>query len=211
MLDTDKSVTRELKNDINKKNAVRCEIERLVMVVSRWNDNLSKSRSFKEQSKYGASIKRYISKIESLRSQLMKMNDDIDRRICETDAYSSSEVTDFKSRLEKEASALGAEEKSGKEKPAKKRGAKGKAKSKRAGIKGAEKLQKKIAKVRKCVDGDIIDTERVTGRILTLNRRLGSVGRGIESEALTAEERSHHLFTQERKRIERERLVFSNP
>ncbi len=219
MSDTDRSLMKRLKHDINKKNALRSEIERRVLVVSRWNSNLSKSKSFQEQSKCLASIKRYMVKIESLRSQLGKMNEEIDRRICETDSYSSSEVEDFKSQLAREVSALGAEDdlkkkpvkkQSVKKKPAKKQRAaeEKKSKSKRLGITGVERLQKKIEKTRKGLDENIAETERVTGKILQLNRRLGVIGKGEEPEEVTNEERNSYLFTQELKRIERERLVF---
>ncbi|GJQ58706.1 MAG: hypothetical protein D8M57_11545 [Candidatus Scalindua sp. AMX11] len=222
MSDTDKSFTKRLKHDINQKNAIRSEIERLVSVVSRWSNNLSKFKSFQEQSKCAASIKRYLAKIEHLRALLIKMNEEIDKRICETEIYSSSEVEDFKSQLEKEMSALGAEDSVEKKQPvrkqsvkkraSKKQGATGekKSKSKRHGLTGAERLQKKIEKMRKGLDENFAETERVTGRILQLNRRLGMIGKGGDTTALTAEESSRSLFTQELKRIERERFVFGS-
>lgn len=217
MSGTDKSFTKKLKHDINQKNAVRREIERLVLVVNRWNNKLSKSQSFQEQSKYTASIKRSLSKIESLRSRLMKMNEDIDRRICETAAYTSSEVEDFKSQLEKEMGALVSDDKGEKKLPVKNRPVKkqeaagGKrAQSKSVGLAGAERLLKKIAKVRIGLDKNIAETAGITGKILQRNRLLGMIGKGGEIESLPVEERNSNLFTQELKRIERERIVFGS-
>ncbi|MDR4505469.1 MAG: hypothetical protein MRK01_11875 [Candidatus Scalindua sp.] len=222
MSGADKSFTKRLKHDINQKNAVRSEIERLVLVVNRWNNTLSKSKSFQEQSKYGASIKRYISKIESLRSQLAKMNDGIDRRISETSAYSTSEVENFKSQLGKEVVALVADDNSEKKLPVRKQSVKKrslkkretaggkKSKSKHAGLTGTDRLLRKIAKMRTGIDDNITETARVTGQILQRNRQLGVVGKGLKPEGLTAQERNSNLFTQELKRIERERLVFGS-
>jgi len=210
MLSTDKAITKKLKHDINQKNAMRREIERLILVVKRWNENLSRSKSFQEQSRYSASIKHYIVKIDNLCSQLMQMNEDIDKRIRETGTCSTSEVEDFKSQLGKEVRDLSVDDGLDKKKPIKRQGGTGRKKSQKklVGIKGMDRLQKKIDNTRKRLDGDISETERVTGRITKLNRGLAIVGTGGQPEDMPAERRNSYLFTQELKRIERERLVF---
>ena len=217
MLNTDKAITKKLKHDINQKNAMRREIERLILVVKRWNEKLSRSKSFQEQSRYSASIKNYIEKIDNLRSQLILMNEDIDKRIRETGTCSTSEVEDFKSRLGKEVRDLSVDDGIDEKKPIKRQAGTGRKKSQKKiiGKKGTDRLlkkmdrlQKKIDNTRKRLDSDISETERVTGRITKLNRGLAMVGTGDQPGNLTAESRNSYLFTQELKRIERERLVF---
>ena len=220
MSNTDKAITKKLKHDINQKNAIRREIERLILVVKRWNENLSRSKSFQEQSKYSASIKHYIVKIEKLRSQLIQMNEDIDKRIRETVTCSTSEVEDFKSLLGQEVRDLSAYDDLDKKKPVKRQGGIRKKKSQKKPekpvgkkekdrlLKKRDRLLKKIDDTRKRLDGDISEIERVTGKIIKLNRGLAIVGTGNQAENVTAEKRNSYLFTQELKRIEREKLVF---
>ena len=198
---------KELKQDIHQKNLIRSEIEILLGYVSRWKDKLVNLRSFKGQRKYADSIKRYISEIEKLRASLNKMNEDVDKHIREVGKFSDSEVKEFTSQLEKKISEIeGGNESDGK-------GAtKNKdieeirnARAKLAELKGKGNVQGKIEKASGRKSEDLEEVERVTGKIVKLNKHLENIGGGTESGSGDQDE---YFYTQELKRIVREKAIY---
>ncbi len=205
MVDT--IIEKELKQDIHKKNLIRSEIERHLVSISRWKDKLINLRSFKGQSKYADSIKRYISEIESLRASLNKLNEDVDKQIREVGKFSDSEVKEFSSKLEQKISDIEAGNESGG-----KGGSKNKdieeirnARAKLAELKGKGNVQEKIEKANGKKSEDIEEVDRVTGKIVKLNRYLENVGGGTESGSGDQDEL---FYTQEIKRIVREKAIY---
>ncbi len=205
MVDT--IIEKELKQDIHKKNLIRSEIERHLVSISRWKDKLINLRSFKGQSKYADSIKRYISEIESLRASLNKLNEDVDKHIREVGKFSDSEVKEFSSKLEQKISDIEAGNESGG-----KDGSKNKdieeirnARAKLAELKGKGNVQEKIEKANGKKSEDIEEVDRVTGKIVKLNRYLENVGGGTGSGSGDQDEL---FYTQEIKRIVREKAIY---
>ncbi len=210
MVDT--SIEKKLKHDIHQKNMIRREIERRIRTVCQWKDKLANFKSFQKQKKYSASIKRYISEIEHLRVRLNQMNEDVDKRIREMGKYSDSEIKEFHSQLEQEIRDIEADKTSEDEKVSK-----GKdiaeiknARKRLAELKGKGKLQGKIEKAKKKVNEDIEEVERITEKIMKLNRRLRKVSEGVklDEEKLTLEDKDKFLFAQELKRIAREKVIY---
>ena len=196
---------KELKQDIHQKNLIRSEIEILLGYVSRWKDKLVNLRSFKGQRKYADSIKRYISEIEKLRASLNKMNEDVDKHIREVGKFSDSEVKEFTSQLEQKISEIEADN-----------GSEGKgasknkdieeirnARAKLAELKGKGNVQGKIEKASGRKSEDLEEVERVTGKIVRLNKHLENVGGGAESG-----DQDEVFYTQELKRIVREKAIY---
>ncbi len=196
------TIEKKLKSDIFKKNSLRNEIEGHMRTVSQWRDKLVKFKSFQEQTKYAASIKRYVTKIERLRERLNQMNEDVDKNIREVGKFSDSEVQKFSSQLEQEISDIeadkGPQEKSKKDLEEIKN-----ARKKLAELKGKGNLQKKIEKAKEKVCEDIEEIERATGKIIKLNRHLKKVDEGNGSG-----DQDELLYTQELKRIVREKAIY---
>ncbi len=204
MVDT--TIEKKLKNDILKRRSIKNEIERYVRAVSQWKDKLAKLKSFQEQTKYTASIKRYVSKIERLRVSLNQMNEEVDKHIREVGKFSDSEVKKFSSQLEQEISGI----ETGKDSKEKKVSEKDieeikNARKKLAELKGKGNLQQKIEKAKEKVSEDIEEIERATGKIITLNRHLKKVDEGTGSASGDQDEL---LYTQELKRIVREKAIY---
>ncbi len=204
---TDTIIEKKLKQDIHEKNLVRSEIEILLGDVSRWKDKLVNLKSFKGQRKYTDSIKRYISEIEKLRAGLNKMNEYVDKHIREVGKFSDSEVKEFTSQLEQKISEIeagnGSEEKgASKNKDIEEIR---KARAKLAELKGKGNVQEKIEKAKGNMSEDIEEVERVTGKIVRLNKHLENVGRGPESGSGDQDE---IFYTQELKRIVREKAIY---
>ncbi len=197
---------KKLKSDIYKKNLIRCEIEKQVGTISQWKGKLVNSKNFQEQTKYTASIKRYISDIEHLRTKLNLMNEEVDKNIRELGKFSDSEVNEFCSRLEQELSDIETRTGSEEEKVSQKEIKEIKnARAKLAELKGRGNVQEKIEKTRKKVDEGVEEIEQATGKILKLNKHLRKLGVGGRSTSGNNEEL---LYTQELKRIARERAIY---
>ncbi len=197
---------KNLKSDINKKNMISSEIEKQVGAVSRWKGKLVNSKSFQGQTKYAASIKRHIADLERLRIKLNRMNEEVDKNIRELGKFSDSEVNEFCSRLEQELSGVetgnGSEKKEVSQKEIKEIK---NARTKLAELKGRGSVQEKIEKARKKMDADVEEIEQATGKIIKLNRHLRKISIGAES---TSGDNEELLYTQELKRIARERAIY---
>jgi len=204
MVDT--TIEKKLKSDIFEKNTLRNEIEKHVRTVSQWRDKLVNMNSFQGQTKYTDSIKRYVSRIESLRIELNQMNEEVDKNIREVGDFSDKDVKAFSSQLDKEISGImDAEKESSKKASGKKAKArtkpnesKAKANSKGTG-KGVGSLDQKIDKARDKVSEELKEVERVAGKMITLNKHLKKIDGGA----------SEDLYTQELKRIVREKAIYS--
>ena len=203
---TDTIIDKKLKQDIYQKNLIRSEIEKRLESVTRWKDKLINLKSFKGQRKYTDSIKRYISEIEKLRAGLNKMNEYVDKHIREVGKFSDSEVKEFTSQLEQKISEIEA----GNE-PEGKGASKNKdieeirnARAKLAELKGKGNVQGKIEKASGRKSEDIEEVERVTGKIVRLNKQLENVGGVTESG-----DKDELFYTQELKRIAREKAIYS--
>jgi hypothetical protein len=201
------TIEKKLKNDILEKNTLRNEIEGYVGSVSQWRDKLVNLKNFQGQTKYAASIKRYVSRIEGLRLEFNQLNEEVERNIREMGKFSDADVKAFSSKLEQEVSKyIGETEKNLSKKkiiikinPAQSK-KKSKAKSKGTG-KGVGSLQQKIEKAQEKVSEGLEEIERVTGKIIKLNRGLKKVDGGAGST-------SEDLYTQELKRIAREKAIY---
>jgi hypothetical protein len=201
------TIEKKLKNDILEKNTLRNEIEGYVGAVSQWRDKLVNLKNFQGQTKYAASIKRYVSRIEGLRLEFNQLNEEVERNIREMGKFSDADVKAFSSKLEQEVSKyIGETEKNLSKKkikikinPAQSK-KKSKANSKGTG-KGVGNLQQKIEKVQGRVSEGLEEVERVTGKIIKLNRGLKKVDGGSGST-------SEDLYTQELKRIAREKAIY---
>ncbi len=206
---------KQLKSDIYKKNMVLSEIERQLGAVFQWKEKLTDLKSFQGQKKYTASIKRYIEKIECLRAELNQMNEKVDRNIRELGKFSDSEVNAFCSRLDQELSGIevgdGQERKGTKRKKIKNArtkltGLKGRGKAQeKAREKAREKAQEKIEKARKKMDDDIEEIALATGKIIKLNQHLRKISIGAAS---TSGDNEEFHYTQELKRIAREKVIY---
>lgn len=197
----DAVAVRKLKDDINAKNLLRSELERYVRSVSEWKDKLADSKSFQEQTKYTASIKRYVSEIEKLRARLNRKSETVDKHIREIGKYADSEVKEFCSQLEREVRDL---------ETSNENETKNKTVSKRKGIaktKGNVRLHEKIEKTRKRVGEDIEEIERTTGKIIKLSRHLTKVSKSSRQTASPGNQ-DELFYTQELKRIAREKAIF---
>ena len=205
MVDT--IIEKKLKQDIHKKNLLRSKIERHLGSISRWKDKLINLKSFKGQSKYADSIKRYISEIKSLRTSLNKMNEDVDKHIREVGKFSDSEVKDFCSQLEQKISDIEAGNESEGKGESKNKDIEEirNARAKLAELKGKGNVQEKIDKANGKKSEDIEEVERVTGKIVKLNKHLENVGGGTESGSGDQDEL---FYTQELKRIAREKAIY---
>ena len=200
-------VEKRLKQDICEKNLIRSEIEFLLESVSRWKDKLVDLKSFQGQSKFGDSIKRYVSEIEKLRASLNKKNEVVDKQIREVGKFSDSEVKEFCSQLEKKVSDLEA----GNE-PEGKGVSKNKdieeirnARAKLAELKGKGNMQEKIEKAKGKKTANIEAVEQATGKIVKLNKLLERVGGGTKPESGDQDE---YFYTQELKRIARDKAIY---
>jgi uncharacterized phage infection (PIP) family protein YhgE len=205
MVDT--IIEKKLKQDIHKKNLLRREIESHLESVYRWKDKLINLKSFKGQSKYAGSIKRYISEIESLRASLNKMNEDVDKHIREVGKFSDSEVKEFSSQLEQKISDIEAGNVSDGKGVSKNKDIEEirNARAKLAELKGKGNVQEKIEKARGKTSEDIEAVERATGKIVRLNKHLENVGGGTKSGSGDQDEL---FYTQELKRIVREKAIY---
>lgn len=206
----DAAVEKKLMNDIFEKNTLRNEIEGYLETVSQWRDKLFTLKSFQEQTKYTDSIKRYVARIEGLRVELTQMNEEVDKNIREVGKFSDADVKAFSAQLEQDVNGILEADRESKQKvsskkikvktkPAKSKG-KSKANSKGAG-KGVGSLQQKIEKVQGRVSEGLEEVERVTGKIITLNKCLKKVDGGAGAT-------SEDLYTQELKRIVREKAIY---
>ena len=197
---------KKLKSDIYKKNMITSEIEKRVGVVTQWKGKLVNSKSFQGQTKYTASIKRHIADIERLRIKLNRMNEEMDKNIRELGKFSDSEVNEFCSRLEQELSDIEAGNGSEKKEVSQKEIKEIKnARAKLAELKGRGNVQEKIEKARKKVDEDVEEIEKATGKIIRLNRHLKKISLGAGS---TPGDNEELLYTQELKRIAREKAIY---
>ena len=203
---TDTIIEKKLKQDIHEKNLIRSEIEILLGDVSRWKDKLINLKSFKGQRKYTDSIKRYISEIEKLRAGLNKMNEYVDKHIREVGKFSDSEVKEFTSQLEQKISEIEAGNESEEKGASKNKDIEEirNARAKLAELKGKGNVQGKIEKASGRKSEDIEEVERVTGKIVRLNKQLENVGGGTESG-----DKDELFYTQELKRIAREKAIYS--
>ncbi len=204
-------VEKKLKSDISEKNTLRNEIEKHVHAVSKWRDKLVNMKSFQGQTKYADSIKRYVSRIESLRIELNQMNEEVDKNIRQMGKFSDADVKAFSSQLEKEISGIMDADKETDKKTSKKNTkvqpkpvrSKGKAKANSKGAgKGVGSLEQKIEKAMGRVSKELEEVERVAGRMITLNKHLKKIDGGAGST-------SEDLYTQELKRIVREKAIYS--
>ncbi|MBO1224640.1 MAG: hypothetical protein JYX80_09420 [Candidatus Scalindua sediminis] len=214
MANTDTTIIKKLKHDINQKNKTRREIEKRITAVRLWKDELESSKCFQKQKRYSASIKRYIAEIEGLRTKLNQMNEGLDKRINELGGFSVSEIKESRSQLEQEIRNM---ENDGNLKEKKSRRSKDieeikNAREKLAELKGKGGLQRKIEKANKQLTEDLAEVEQVTGRIVKLSSRLRKVSKGAElgEEEMTPEERDKYLFAQELKRIVCERAIYGS-
>ncbi len=205
------TIEKKLNDDILVKNTIRNEIEGYVRNVSQWRDKLVNLQNFQGQTKYADSIKRYVTKIEGLRVELNQLNEEVEKNIREMGKFSDADVKAFSSELEKEINGIIEADKESKQKnaskkntkvvikPAKSNGkSKAKAKSKGTG-KGVGSLQQKVDKAVGRVSEGLEEAERVAGKMIILNRDLKKV-------AVSA---SDDLYTQELKRIVREKAIYS--
>ncbi len=201
----DTIIEKKLKQDIHMKNLIRSEIEILLGYVSRWKDKLVNLKSFKGQRKYADSIKRYISEIEKLRAGLNKMNEYVDKHIREVGKFSDSEVKEFTSQLEQKISEIEAGNGSEGKDVSKNKDIEEirKARAKLAELKGKGNVQGKIEKASGRKSEDLEEVERVTGKIVRLNKHLENVGVGTESG-----DQDELFYTQELKRIVREKAIY---
>lgn len=214
MTNTNTSVVRKLKHDINQKNTIRRNIEKRTRSVCLWKDKLANSKCFQKQRQYSASIKRYLAEIESLSDRLNQMNEDLDKRIREAGKCSIPEIEEFQSQLEQKIGDIESDKDLKKTKVSHSKDIEEirNARKKLAELKGEANLQKKIEKANKQLAEDIAEVERVTGRIMKLRSPLGKIskGVGVEEKELTQEEKDKNMFTQELKCISSERLIFSS-
>ncbi len=203
---TDIIIEKKLKQDIHEKNLVRSEIEILLGDVSRWKDKLINLKSFKGQRKYADSIKRYISEIEKLRAGINTMNEYVDKHIREVGKFSDSEVKEFTSQLEQKISEIEAGNESEGKGASKNKDIEEirNARAKLAELKGKGNVQGKIEKASGRTSEDLEEVERVTGKIVRLNKHLENVGGGTESG-----DQDELFYTQELKRIAREKAIYS--
>ena len=204
------TIEKKLNDDILEKNTLRNEIQGYVGSVSQWRDKLVNLKNFQGQTKYAASIKRYVSRIEGLRLEFNQLNEEVERNIREMGKFSDAEVKEYSSQLEQEISGIEAGKESNEQKVFKKNTkartkpaeSKGKAKANSKGTgKGVGSLQQKIEKAQGRVSEGLEEVERVTGKIIKLNRGLKKVDGGAGST-------SEDLYTQELKRIVREKAIY---
>jgi len=202
------TIEKKLNDGILEKNTLRNEIEGYVGSVSQWRDKLVNLKNFQGQTKYAASIKRYVSRIEGLRLEFNQLNEEVERNI--RGKFSDAEVKEYSSQLEQEISGIEAGKESNEQKVSKKNAkartkpaeSKGKAKANSKGTgKGVGSLQQKIEKAQGRVSEGLEEVERVTGKIIKLNRGLKKVDGGAGST-------SEDLYTQELKRIVREKAIY---
>ena len=202
------TIEKKLNDDILEKNTLRNEIQGYVGSVSLWRDKLVNLKNFQGQTKYAASIKRYVSRIEGLRLEFNQLNEEVERNIREMGKFSDAEVKEYSSQLEQEISDIEAGKESNQKKVSNKdtkvrtkpAASKAKANSKGTG-KGVGSLQQKIEKAQGKVSEGLEEVERVTGKIIKLNRGLKKVDGGAGST-------SEDLYTQELKRIAREKAIY---
>lgn len=200
-------IEKKLKQDIHQKNLIRSEIEYLLGTVSRWKEKLINLKSFQGQSKYGDSIKRYVSEIEKLRASLNKKNEAVDKQIREVGKFSDSEVKEFSSQLEQKISDIEAGNESEGKGATKNKDIEEirNARAKLAELKGKGNVQGKIEKASGRKSEDLEEVERVTGKIVRLNKHLENIGGGTESGSGDQDE---YFYTQELKRIAREKAIY---
>ena len=199
------TIEKKLNDDILEKNTLRNEIEGCVRTVSIWRDKLVNMKSFQGQTKYADSIKRYVTRIEGLRVELNQLNEEVEKNIRETGKFADADVKAFSSQLEQEVSKyIGETEKNLPKKkikikanPAKAK-KKSKAKSKGTG-KGVGSLEQKIEKTMERVSKDMEEAERIAGKMITLNKNLKKVDGSASEDS----------YTQELKRIAREKAIYS--
>lgn len=202
------TIEKRINDDILEKNTLRNEIEGYVRTVSQWRDKLAGLKNFQGQTKYAASIKRHITKIEGLRLEFNQMNEEVEKNIREIGKFSDADVKAFSSQLEKEISGIIETDKESKQKEVTKKiklkinpaqsKKKFKAKSKGTG-KGVGSLLQKVDKAVGRVSEGLEEAERVAGKMIILNKHLKKVD-GSASE---------DLYTQELKRIVREKAIYS--
>lgn len=200
-------IEKKLKQDIHQKNLIRSEIEYLLGTVSRWKEKLINLKSFQGQNKYGDSIKRYVSEIEKLRASLNKKNEAVDKQIREVGKFSDSEVKEFSSQLEQKISDIEAGNESEGKGATKNKDIEEirNARAKLAELKGKGNVQGKIEKASGRKSEDLEEVERVTGKIVRLNKHLENIGGGTESGSGDQDE---YFYTQELKRIAREKAIY---
>jgi len=199
------TIEKKLNDDILEKNTLRNEIEGCVRTVSIWRDKLVNMKSFQGQTKYADSIKRYVTRIEGLRVELNQLNEEVEKNIRETGKFADADVKAFSSQLEQEVSKyIGETEKNLPKKkikikanPAKAK-KKSKAKSKGTG-KGVGSLEQKIEKTMERVSKDMEEAERIAGKMIILNKNLKKVDGSASEDS----------YTQELKRIAREKVIYS--
>ncbi len=199
------TIEKKLNDDILEKNTLRNEIEGCVRTVSIWRDKLVNMKSFQGQTKYADSIKRYVTRIEGLRVELNQLNEEVEKNIRETGKFADADVKAFSSQLEQEVSKYIGETKKNlpkkkikiKANPAKAK-KKSKAKSKGTG-KGVGSLEQKIEKTMERVSKDMEEAERIAGKMIILNKNLKKVDGSASEDS----------YTQELKRIAREKVIYS--
>ena len=199
------TIEKKLNNDILQKNTLRNEIEGYVRTVSQWRDKLVNLKNFQGQTKYADSIKRYVTRIEGLRVEFNQMNEEVEKNIRETGKFADADVKAFSSQLEQEASKyIGETEKNVPKKkfkikinPAQAK-KKTKAKSKGTG-KGVGSLEQKVEKAIGRVSEGLEEAERIAGKMIILNRNLKNVDGSASEDS----------YTQELKRIAREKAIYS--
>ncbi len=197
---------KKLKSDIYQKNMLRSKIEKQVEAVSQWKEKLAGLKNFQGQTKYTASIKRYIAEIERLRIRFNQMNEDVDKDIRELGKFSDSEVDEFCTQLERELGGIETGNESVEKKVSQKEIKEIKnARAKLAELKGRGNVQEKIDRARKKMGEDIGEIELTTDKIIKLNRHLRKVSVGTAS---TSGDNEELLYTQELKRIARERVIY---
>ena len=201
----DATIEKKLNDDILQKNTLRNEIDGYVRTVSQWRDKLVNLKNFQGQSKYADSIKRYVTRIEGLRVEFNQMNEEVEKNIRETGKFADADVKAFSSQLEQEASKyIGETEKNVPKKKIKLKAnpaqakKKSKAKSKGTG-KGVGSLEQKVEKAIGRVSEGLEEAERIAGKMIILNRNLKKVNGSASEDS----------YTQELKRIAREKAIYS--
>jgi hypothetical protein len=99
-------VERKLKADIIRKNILKRDLEKKFSAINRWTENLQKLKNNQKRKKLEASIARYREQAESMKSRLLRMDEDLEKRIKEEMAYSEEEIKTFKVRLGKHTEEL---------------------------------------------------------------------------------------------------------
>ncbi|MFQ6617603.1 MAG: hypothetical protein ACE5QV_02845 [Fidelibacterota bacterium] len=96
------SIERKLKSEIARKNSLRKSMEREISKVSRLTDKLVKLKNYRWQRKCLASIERLTGKIDSMREDLILLDQELLESIKEQVDFSEEEIEDYRKKFKKE-------------------------------------------------------------------------------------------------------------